>query len=271
METMRPPTYTVFFARDDQLEFRTFAWSLADGKAIEIDRVILWEDEALPKDILATLPHTQGADLIDTIEKLGALLYEPAAKDLLAYIEPGNEAEVRRAAAKALRYIGTAGVSGDLAAYFDDPDLTVRREVAGAVAIAMEPALAPRAARHARDPQQDDRVRVALIGAVQLHGDDQLIHDTGLALLHSNASEQVRQRAAYAFGTVGHQADLQTVAKLFEVESDQHVMMHLAWVMQQLTGKPDAALDDEFEHEGQRLAGSKAGERGAFTTIWLSE
>ena len=92
-----------------------------------------------------------------------------------------------------------------------------------------------------------------------------------MTLLQSNASEHVRQRAAYAFGTVGHKADLETVVKMFEVESYQHVMMHLAWVMQQLTEKPDADLDDEFEHEGQRLAGSKPGERGAFTKMGLSK
>ena len=264
-DTMAKPTYTVFFCKDDRIEFRTFCWSHQKNQIIEIDHRILCEDEVAPGLALGELPNLNGAALLGRIEELGAMAYRPAAVQLLPYLAEQSAPELRRAAAKAIRAVGNKDVAEELLAYVDDPDLGLRRDIAGALENGMPERLGKRVAKRVLDDDEDEAVRVMLIGALQLHASEKLTRDTAVKVLEGDAPPKVRCRAAYALGRVAGQKDVKTLAELVQTEPQPFAMMRMAYTINNLTRKSVNLRDDG------PLAQSRPGERGEFVKKWLSK
>ncbi len=234
--TMDKPTYTLVQCQSDRIVFRTFVWSREDDAVMPIDHYVVWTDERVPGSVLESLPSLQGEALIAAIEDLGAMQYDPAVEPLLAYMEQGGPA-VKRAAAKALRFIGDDDAARSLVKYLDDPDREVRRYAARALEIAMPGRLGGEAARHTLDPEQDPEVRVALVGALQFHAREKIARETALKLLAPHEPESVRRRAAYALGRVADKGDFSRLAQAFNDERDDYVLLRLAYTLNEVTGQ----------------------------------
>jgi HEAT repeat protein len=256
------PTYTVFFCKDDRIEFRTFAWDKNEKKMAEIDHVIRWNDESLPKGVLASLSTLKGAELAAAAESLGAMHYEPAAEALAGLLE-NPDIPACRAGAKALRFTSNAALSVKLVKYLGDPDLEARRSVAAAIEAAMDPSIAGEIAKLAADPAQDARTRVSLLGALQLHAPEDLTKSTSLAVLeHASDPEEVRARAAYALGRVAAKDDVKDLAKLFESEQQGYVISRLGWIMNRVSGESQKV-------DAGAVKAMAAKERKAMTKVWV--
>ena len=261
---MDQPTYTLVTTRDDRMEIRTFVWSPPDKQIVQIDRVIIGYDEAVPTALAASLPELKGNALLDAIQDLGAMMYAPAAGALSRYLEHDDPA-VRRAAATALRGIGAEAGAKELVKYLDAPDLHVRREVARSFESAMPRGLAKAVAKAALDAGQDARVRVALIGALQLHTPAKRTRDVAIEILSGEAPVDVRNRAAYALGRVADKGDVEDLVRLFKKEPSSFATIRLAHTLNALT-RVRIGLDGDGE-----LAQSKPGEREPFAEKWLSK
>lgn len=260
--TMAKPTYTLVECKEDRIELRSFCWSTAENRIIQIDRHIIWRDESVPAATFASLRDRAGQELLNAIEELGAMAYAPAVPTLAAYL--GNpDAAVRRAAASALRAIGTPEASEALAPHLDNADVIVRREAARAVEIAMPSTAITTIVHHATNPGQDAAVRSALIGALHLRAPQRTAYETALAVLESDAPPLVRQRAAYAIGVLATKPNVRKLTKVFNTEQDRYVLMRLAHTLNNLTGHAQS-LDDKGP-----LAISKPGQRRQFIQEWL--
>lgn len=264
-ETMDKPTYTVFQMEDDRISFRTFCWGKKEEAVIEIDYSIIWKDEEIPKAALAKLSDAQGDELLGVIADLGAMRYEPAAEALLPLLGQ-TDAAVREKAAQAIRAIGTASVSSALLPYLHDENLTVRRQVARALEVAMDSALAVEVAKAAADPAQDEATRVALLGALQFHAPPAMATETLLGILRAEGeSERVRERAVYALSRTAAADDVPVLAELFKQEEQPYVTLRLAFALNKLSGRAQS-LDGKAP-----LARSKPGEeRQVFIDKWFS-
>lgn len=256
-KTLSAPMYTVFWALDDRIKFRSFAWSTEKNKIIEIDRLIIWKDASIPGKVLASLPDKEGEELAQAIADLGAMLYEPAVRDLYGYLDHRDKL-VQRAAAAAIRSIGSVKVSDKLLAYLNDPDLMVRRQIARALEIAMlkedTSALVP----HIKNKNQDDYVRLSLIGALQFHAPAKLARETCLDLLETEDDVEIRHRAVYALTYVvdkGHEAML---AGMLEKEQDDYVSLRLAYTLNLSNG--DKVNLEYHSEEAEALVAAKPGE-----------
>jgi HEAT repeat protein/calcineurin-like phosphoesterase family protein/purple acid phosphatase-like protein len=262
-ETMDKPTYSVFHAKHDRLESRTFCWSKVEEKIVLIDYNIIWKDESLPRGVLASLGSLEGEQLVQAIADLGAMIYGPAADKLMPYLAHDDTA-VRHAAATAIRAIGSEAVAKDLIDYLGDDDLHVRREAARAIEIAMPTRQAKTVAKHVLDKKQDRRVRLALVGALQFHAPDKA-KEVAISLLQDDdTASPLRERAAYALGRVVERRDAPTLARLFREEPQGYVMVHLAYTLNEVTGKRQS-LDDE----GSLYRSSPGQARDEFIDKWL--
>jgi len=261
--SMAKPTYTIVTTTDDRMEIRTFVWSPPESQIIEIDRVIIGHGEAVAERLAGRLPELAGDELLRAIDNLGALIHLPAADPLLAYLEHADP-DVRRAAATALRKIADERAAKALAEYLDDADPHVRREAARALEGAMPKGLAKAVAKAALDPGQDADVRVALIGALQLHAPAGRTRDVAVEILRGEAPDHVRNRAAYALGRVAEKGDVEELIELFKKEPSPFAVIRLAYTLNALT-RVRLSLDGEGD-----VAQSKPGERDALASQWLS-
>ncbi|MBI3117993.1 MAG: HEAT repeat domain-containing protein, partial [Candidatus Hydrogenedentes bacterium] len=263
-ETFAKPTYTVFHMGEDQIWFRSFAWSKKEQKIVEIDYKIIPQLEDLPKQTLVKLQGASGDALLQTIQDLGAMTVHEAAEPLLAYLENPDQA-VRAAATTALRRIGLPETSEKLLAYVRDENEQVRREAARAIEIAMPEGLAGAVAQVAADESADPNVRQALLGALQLHAPAGYATEQFLAVLKkADAPEPVRQRAAYALSRTATEKEVPVLMEMFKQEASQYVTVRLAFALNSLTGRRQP-LDGKAP-----LAQSKPGEeRQPFIDKWL--
>jgi len=258
------PTYSVFQTHDDRVDIRTFCWSTVENAIVPIDRIVIPKDESVAQAAVAALAGKQGAGLVAAIEEVGATMYAPAVDTLAPYLKDADPA-VRRAAASALRAIGTEAASEALAPYLDDADLAVRREAARALEITLPQKLAKQARRAALDSAQDEDVRVALLGALQLHAPAKVTRKTSVAVLESDAPVAVRQRAAYALGRVADKSDARLLARLVQKEEDEYALVRLGWTLNNVTSGR-VSLNDKgtFVH-------SKPGARDEYIQEWLGK
>jgi hypothetical protein len=250
------PTYTVFHMGDDRVWFRTFCWSKVDNKIIEIDYHIIWRDEAVPRAELAKLDSATGDAKRQVVVELGALSYAPAAPKLIPLLASENTA-LRRAAATAIRQIGTESVANALTDYLGDADLHVRQEAARALEIAMTPDVTGDVITAILDSTQDPKVRETLLGALQFHGEPAKSTKLLLDLIRdTDTVKEVRERAVYALTHTAGQSDIDTVIGLFRVETDPYVLARLTFTMNKLSGRiqnpdPKSAIGRSKPGEGR--------------------
>jgi hypothetical protein len=261
--TMDKPTYTVVQSKSDRLEMRTFCWSRRQEEIVEIDRLILWEDEALPSGIVASLPGLKGDELVTALEDLAAMAYRPAGRAAMPYLTHEN-VEARRAAAYAVAASGDAALATELLPYLDSEDVEIQRTIAEALASAMSTDAAKIVAQAVADSKRDGIVRESLITALDRHAPKNLARKTLLDVIRQPGDNKVRRRAAYALVHVTERRNAKEIARLFSVEQDQFVLVRLAFTLNVVTGRRQR-LDDRGE-----LANSKPGERDEFVHRWLS-
>ncbi|MCC6794433.1 MAG: HEAT repeat domain-containing protein [Candidatus Hydrogenedentes bacterium] len=252
------PTYTIYQCKKDRMDIRTFAWSEEQKKFVQIDRDIAWKDEATPKSVLTSLDSLKGAEQLDAIEALGAMLYEPAIPSLAKILKSEDLAACQKAA-WAISMIGTKESIMALQTYLDDKDPEVRYQAARAFEVAMPEAMGKDIAKRAADDSQDPRVRVKLIGALQLHGDPKLTRETLMGIVESKAPDAVRERAAYGLTRVVGEKDVKPLLKAIDRESNSYVTARLAFTLNKLTG---------FTQNAEQFGKTQPGERGEFIKKW---
>jgi hypothetical protein len=263
--TMAKPTYTVFHAKHDRLEGRTFAWSKEDDAIALIDYFVIWKDEATPQAVLATLPGLSGDALTTAIGELGAMGYGAAAPALLPYLKSDDRA-VRHAAAKALRLVGSEEVAEALHDYIDDPDPVVARAAARSLELAMPAGMARQVAKDIRKDSLDPVVREHLVGALQFHGGREVAKRAAISVIEdADAPQNVRQRAAYALGMTAEKRDVRTLVQRFEREADPYVTLTLAYTLGELTGQRVNVKNDG------PVARSQPGNRKEFASKWQQQ
>lgn len=260
--TQSKPTYSVFQCLDDRIDIRTFAWSTVENAIVEIDHAIVPKSEDVAKAAVAALAGKRGAELARAVEEVGAMMYGPGASAVAPALKD-SDAAVRRAAASALRSIGTEEAAEALAACLDDEDAAVRREAARALEIALPEGRVEEAARRAVDSAEDEDVRVALLGALQRHAPARAAKKAAFKVLASDAPEAVRRRAAYALGAIAEKGDARKLAKLVRNETDEYVLIRLGYTLNNVTGNK-VPLGDKSP-----FANSRPGTRGEFVKTWL--
>jgi hypothetical protein len=114
-------------------------------------------------------------------------------------------------------------------------------------------------AKRATDAKLDARVRVKLIGALQLRAEPKLARETFMNVLASEAPEAVRQRAAYAIARVVDKDDVKPLLKAIEKEADAYVTARLAFTLNKLTG---------YAQNIDQIGKSNPGERGEYIKNW---
>lgn len=264
-ETMEQPTYTIVHMGDDRIWFRTFVWSTKVNQIVEIDYRVIWRDESVPQAEFAMLNAAAGQDLVKVVEELGAMMYQPTAEPLLGLLDT-DDAAVRMAAAKAIRSIGNADVSPQLVDRLVDMDTAVRQELARAIEIAADPALAPKIATNALNAALQPKVRIALLGALQFHAPADLAVETCVKVLgDASTPEGVRQRAAYVLGRVATVENVPVLLELFDKEASQYVTRRLAFTLNNVCGKRQPV------DEKSAIGKSKPGQRDEFIQKWMKE
>ncbi len=262
---MAKPTYTIYLAKEDRIVSRTFAWSKLEKDIVEIDYFIVWKDEAIPQATLERLAKEQGAELVEVIDDLAAMLYAPAAKSLLSYIEH-EDASVRHAAAKAIALIANDAIASEVFALLEHSDIKVSAAMARALEVALPESLVDDVARAVLDERIPDRARVHLLGALQFHAPPELTARIMLKILQDEmASSELRMRAVYALGQVATDADLKLLLKAVKNEENSYVFMTLGWKLNDLTGKRVS-----LSSKGA-FAKSAPGERREFVKEWRSK
>ncbi len=256
------PHYSMVECTDSTMEIRSYALqkgTVGDtARIIEIDHCIRWRDEALPKERLAELETATGPALLSAIEALGAMIYEPAAPQLVRLLASKDTA-VRHAAALALERIGTASVAAQLIPYLDDEDAEVAGRAARTLEEAMPPELAQRIAPMCLDQKRPPAVRVALLGALRFHA-PALGRQAALALLSSGEPDGiVRDRAVEVFKRTATEEDMPVLLDMVRKETREYVVASAAWGLNRLTG---ADVDAEEVSE------KKPDERGEYIRAW---
>lgn len=258
------PMYMMVEADDDTLDIRSYGLEAGghtkgkDARIVEYDHCIRWRDESLPRRMLAGLRNEKAEDILESIEKLGAMIYKPAARELVRYL--GNRDEgIRRAAALALERIASQSAAPRLVEHLHSPDVVVRRRLARALEAAMPAEIAHLVEPEILDESKDAAVRVRLIGALEFH-----VPPRGIAvafkLLESKASNHVRRRAADLVKRVASKEEMPRMMELFRKESDGHVTARLAYGLDRITGKST---------DLGKVLKSKPGERKSFVRGWL--
>ena len=220
--TMDQPTYSVVRCLDDCIDVTTFAWLLQEKQYGQIDHVIIWRNEALPKAALDTLKQSGSSPEIQDIEKIGAMQYLPAASVLLPFLKKNQQA-LRRETALALCRIGNDTVAPQLLKYLNDQDLIVRRRIARSLECAMPASVGDKVAEQVLNAQQDEKVRVTLMGALQLHA-PKVGYSTAKTLLQqTECPRALRHRAAYAFGRLATtKDDARFLRRVFKDTQDEY-------------------------------------------------
>ncbi len=261
-ESMAKPTYTLFHAKQDRLEGRTFAWSKKDNAVKEIDYYVIWKDEATPKAVVDSLPGLEGDALVNGIREVAAMQYSPAAPALLPYLESTDPA-LRQATAKALALLGAEAVAEPLHALIADADPVVARGAARSIEVAMPESMAKEIAKDVQNEALDAQVREHLVGALQFHAEAGLTTKTMLDLLEKPETPvNVRRRAAYALGVTADKGNVRGLVKQFKIEPDTYTTLTLAWKLGELTGQRVDVDDDGL------VARSKPGQRAEFASKW---
>ncbi len=256
--TMSRPTYSVFIANDDRIISRTFAWSKAEERIVQIDYFVVWQDETIPRGVLSGLESQQGAELTEAIETLGAMLYAPAAEALLPYIGHDN-APVRYAAAKSISLIANESIADQVLALLDHPDPRVAAYMARALEAALPEKMVDQIAKLALDDDVPSGLRFHLVGALQFHAPPQRCTDAMLSILSDpRADPELRRRAVYALGRTATKSDLKRLTNLVKSEDDRYVTMTLGYTLNELT-RNRVSLQSNCEY-----ARSKPGERRDF-------
>jgi hypothetical protein len=234
------PHYTMVEVRGDSLELRSFG--LAKGTknrglaapVLEVDRLVRWRDESLPKSALARLDSARGTVLLETVQELGAMAYGPVAPRLAPYLSNADPA-LREAAALALERIANPAVAETLLPHLRHPDLTVRRRVARALECAMSAALAAPLGSQVLDESQDAGVRVSLLGALLHHAPEAAPRLAFRALASRN--DAVRDRAADVVKRTAALGDLPELLRLYRAEKRSYVATCLAWGINRLCSR----------------------------------
>lgn len=262
---MAKPTYTVFLAKKDRLVSRTFAWSKVDERIIEIDYFIIWKDEAIPRAALERLDREKGAELVEVIDDLAAMLYAPAARALLPFIEHEDEA-VRHAAAKAVSLIANEEIALEVFDLLTHTDPKISAYMARALEAVLPEPMVNDVMRAALDERIPGRDRAHLVGALQFHAPPELVTNTMLKILDSDeASSDLRMRAVYALGQVATEEDVKALINAVKKEEQRYVLMTLGWKLNRLTrNRVSLSSNDPF-------AKSAPGERREFIKKWRSK
>jgi len=262
--THSKPTYTVFLAQDDQIISRTFAWSKVEERIVQIDYFVIWQDEDIPRGLLDGLAGKQGADLIESIDTLGAMLYAPAAEALLPYLDHADAA-VRHAAAKSISLIANESIADAVFDRLDHADGRVAANMARALEVALPETMLDRVAKLAADDAVASDIRYHLVGALQFHAPADQCAKAMLAILNDEGADaELRRRAVYALGLTAGKRDVKRLTNVVKEEADQYVTMTLGRALNDLT-RNRVSLQSRGDY-----ARSKPGERRPFIKEWLS-
>ena len=258
------PMYMMVEADDDTLDVRAYGLEAGghskgkDARIVEYDHYIRWRDESLPRQKLAGLRKEAGEVLLESIENLGAMIYGPAANELVSYLENGDE-RIRRAAALALERIASESAAPRLIEHLSNPDVVVRRRLARALEAAMPAEISRLIEPHILDADEDGAVRISLIGALEFHIPRRRIA-VAFKVLESKASNTVRRRAADLIKRAASKEQMPTMMQLFQKESDGYVTGCLACGLDRMTGVSTDLAE---------VVRSKPGRRQKFVRTWL--
>lgn len=262
---MAKPTYTVYLAKKDRIVSRTFAWSKVDERIIEIDYFIIWKDEAIPQAALERLGREKGAALVKVIKNLAAMLYAPAARALLPYVEHEDQS-VRHAAAKAISLIANEEIAPEVFELLTHADPEISAYMARALEVALPERMVHDIVQAALDVHIPDRNRAHLLGALQFHARPKLAARTMLEILQKDeVSSELRMRAVYALGQVATDEDVKALIKAVKNEEERYVFMTLGWKLNDLT-RNRVSLSSRGA-----FAMSAPGERREFIKKWRSK
>ncbi len=263
--TMSKPTYTVYLAKDDRIISRTFAWSKVEERIVQIDYFVIWQDESIPRGVLNGLTGKEGAELVEAIETLGAMLYAPAAEALLPYIGH-DDAPVRYAAAKSISLIANESIADEVFALLDHPDARIAAYMARALEAATPEKLVDEVANLAVDDDVPTGVRFHLVGALQFHAPPERCTKAMLSILGDRKTDpKLRRRAVYALGQTATKSDVKGLTKLVKNEENRYVTLTLGYTLNDLT-RNRVSLRSNGEY-----ARSKPGERRDFIKKWLKK
>jgi HEAT repeat protein len=241
---------------------RTFAWNKVREEIEQIDYFVIWEDEAIPAARLRGLSGLSGGELIEAMEDLAAMLYAPAAKVLLGYLDDGDS-QVRAAAAKALGMISNAEVAGQLMPYLTGDDPVVARHCARALEGAMPKSLEKAVAKLLKDDSVAEGVRFHLVGALEFHGDGVKAGEAFLSVLKdASVSGQLRNRLGYSLVQVADAKLVKGMIKQFRVEESPYVTLSLASALNRATGSRRPISGNS------PIGKSKPGKRGRYIEKW---
>ncbi|UCD28643.1 MAG: metallophosphoesterase family protein [Planctomycetota bacterium] len=257
------PHYTLIEITEDIMEL--WSYGLAPGernkrmkaRIIEFDHYIRWRDESKPKALLAKLDHIEGTELIAAIERLGAMMYAPAASAINQYLTSENQPLCRTAGA-ALENIAGKDIAVQLLPHLNHPDVAIQNNIARSLEAAMPAELADRIAPLALDKTRKPRVRARLLGALLLHAPAELSCKIALQTLDEK-NKAIRHRAVDVVKRTAGKKDIPVLIAMFEKELDDHVAVSLGWGLNRLTG---ARVNLE------KVKKSKPGKRQPFIDKW---
>jgi hypothetical protein len=260
-QTQAKPTYTVYQMKSDRVVARTFAWSKVNNAIEEIDYFVIAPDPSIGAATLKNLSNQKGDSLRDGIKDLGALLFAPAAKPLLEYLDHDDES-VRHAAARSLALLGNESIAPELVTYLTHSDPVVAASVARSLEAAMPGKLAKSVAKLVLDEAVNENVRFHLIGALQFHASEKLAADTMVKLLSAGITGELRNRASYTLADTATAKHTKAMLELVQAEESKYVTFTLARTLNKVTGNRVSLAD-----KGP-LANSEPGDRGAMVDRW---
>jgi len=260
---MMMPYYTLVEMRDDRWEMWTYGLEpgaenrIADARIVEVDHFVRWFDETQPRALVQELESATGAQRLQVIERLGAMMYHGAVSHLLPLLESAD-AETRRAAALALRRIADESAAPALLQRLrsiSDPE--VRRMLAQSIECAMPASSGRELKPLVLDSNEDREVRIALLGALSLRAPDVAADIAREALQESDA--RVQERAADVVKRRAGKQHLKSMAALFVNHPNPYVRACMAWGFNRLLEKR-VSVD--------KAAAVKPDERSAFLQQW---
>ncbi|MHC4445906.1 MAG: metallophosphoesterase [Planctomycetota bacterium] len=234
------PHYTLVEVSEDMMELRSYGLARGEGKkgtgarVVEFDGYIRWRDESQPQALLAGLDRAEGDKLVANIQRLGAMMYAPAAPAIVGYLK-SDDPKIRHAAGSAIENIADAGVAAQLLGHLDHPDLIIQKHVARSLEAAMPSNMSERIARLALDETRDTTVRMRLLGALLLHGPAEKSLEVALIILNEK-KPRLRRRAADVVKRTAGKEQIPILLRLFKNEPDGHIAVCLAWGLNRITG-----------------------------------
>lgn len=256
------PTYTVYQAKQDRMIARTFAWNKSRNEIEEIDYFVIWEDESVPSTRLSELAGSKGDALIACIDDVSAMMYGPAAKAILPYLNDANHS-VRIAAAKALATLSNADVAEDLLPYLLGDDPLIAKYCARAIEGAMPKSIEKQVTRLLTDDATPAEVRFHLVGALEFHGDNVDAGKSFLEVLEdASVDGELRNRLGYSLIQVADKKLVRGLIRQFKVEDSQYVTISLAQALNIATGQRRMISDRS------PIANSRPGMREEYVKEW---